>query len=126
MRVVVVNLSKKKSFRKSKRIVSAVLPSITIRVNLGDVPRRVLLVLLKNLKSSASRGTQLKVFFEDNQGYHGFKCVEIGPRGVQVEPFVLARSSLDPELSMAGWLEQTPSSKVKRKTIEKSITYNFE
>lgn len=119
MLVVVVNSSRKKSFRRSKRIVSAVLPSVTIRVNLGHLPKRVLLQLIENLKQSATRGTNLKLFFEDKTGFFGLKCVEIGPRSVAIEPFVLAASSLDDELAESEWLVTTLVPTAKEKAVKK-------
>lgn len=102
--VVVVNLSKKKTFRKSKRIVSAVLPQVSKRVNLGDIPVRVLLELIRKLKEAASRGTKVKIFYEAKQGYVGMKCVEVGSPSNSLEPFVMCDSNLDPQLRMAGWI----------------------
>lgn len=119
MLVVVVNSSRKKSFRRSKRIVSAVLPSVTIRVNLGHLPKRVLLQLIENLKQSATRGTNVKLFFEDKTGFFGLKCVEIGPRSVAMEPFVLAASGLDEELAVNEWLVTTLVPTAKEKAVKK-------
>lgn len=115
MLVVVVNESRKKSFRRSKRVISSVLPSITIRVNIGNLPRRVAIQLIENLKTSATRGTKVKLFLEDKAGYFGLKCVEVGPRSVSTEPFVMAASSIDDELQANKWLVTTlvPSKKEK-------------
>jgi hypothetical protein len=93
--VVVINNSRKKSFRKSKRIVSSVLPAITIRINLGDAPQRVILQLLKNLRESASRATRLSIFIQDKGSYHGWKCVEIGKPSPALADFKFSGGTLD-------------------------------
>ena len=103
MLIIIVNQSKKKSFLKSKRLISSVLPEINPRLNLGDIPKRVLMKLLKDLRTSASRGTSLKIFMASKQSYHGFKCVEIGKPSYHLEPFTLSSSTFDTELFELGF-----------------------
>jgi hypothetical protein len=106
--VIVVNLSRKKAYRASKRVVAAVLPQITIRLNIGSVPQRVLIQLVKALRESANRGTCLKIFFEDRLGYHGVKCLEIGKTGNWLKRFVYCESSIDERLRLEGLLPKLP------------------
>ena len=109
MLVVILNLSRKKSFRKSKRKLASVLPSATPRMHLGDIPKRVLFPLINELRKTASRGTQIKIFVEDRAGYHGWKCVEIGRHSFHLESFVFTESTLHNELADRGWLSKYPS-----------------
>ena len=119
MLVTVINLSRKKSFRTSKRIVSIVLPQVSKRVNLGYVPRRVVLELVRNLRKSATRFTCVKLFFADSRGYHGMKCLEIGKPAPWLQSFVYCESSLDSELKMEGWLPAIPLSDIDLKIVNK-------
>lgn len=99
MIVVILNLSKKKSFRTSKRIISEVLQPITNRLNIGDIPKRVLVVLLKNLKTNVTKGTSIQIFIESkNIGFRGFKGVQIGVKKVLNEDFFEAKSLIDMDL----------------------------
>ena len=103
MLVIIINQSKKKSFLKSKRLISSVLPEINLRINLGDIPKRVLMSLLKELRLTASRATNLKIFIESKKSYHGFKCVEIGKPSFHLEPFTTSSSTFDTELFEVGF-----------------------
>lgn len=97
----IINCSKKKSFRSSKRIITQVLPSVTNRVNLGCLPKRVLFKLIKNLRLNATKGTSIKIFFEaKGLGYRGYKCIEIGVKSPKLEPFVFSSSRMDGELKL--------------------------
>ncbi|TKW75092.1 MAG: hypothetical protein DI543_23230 [Bradyrhizobium icense] len=97
--VTVINYSKKKSFRSSKRIVTRVLPSVTNRVNIGCLPKRVLLKLIRNLRNNVTKGTSVKVFFEaKGVGYRGYKCIEIGRKTEHLAPFAFSISRIDDDL----------------------------
>lgn len=120
MLVVVVNLSRRKAYRTSKRIISAVLPQITIRLNLGRVPKRVLLELVSKLRNSASRGSCVKIFFEDTKAHHGMKCLEVGKTAAWLNKFIYCESSIDAELALRGWLAKLPLIKLKNKKPDKS------
>lgn len=124
MRIVAINLSRKKAYRKSKRILASVLPTITIRTHLGDMPRRAIWALVQKLRETANRGTRLQLFIEDRDGYHGWKCLEIGKHTNQVNPFVYGPSAMDNELVERGWLANPPPPKLKnpKKSIDKSST----
>lgn len=99
--VTIINCSKKKSFRSSKRIVTRVLPSVTNRVNIGCLPKRVLLKLIKNLRNNTTKGTSIKVFFEAKVlGYRGYKCIEIGRKSEHLEQFTFATSRIDEDLKL--------------------------
>lgn len=50
MIVMVINSSKKKSFRSSKRLIAEVLQPITNRVAIGDIPKRILIDFILKLK----------------------------------------------------------------------------
>ena len=73
---MVVNRSRKKAFRRTKRMVTAVLPSISNRVNIGNLPKRVLLELVKNLRHGTTKGVCIQLFFDERQGFRGFKCID--------------------------------------------------
>lgn len=98
MIVIVANLSKKKAFRRTKRLVSEILPQIELRTNIGNIPKRVLFKLIKNLRIATTKGVCIRLFFEDSQGFRGFKCIEFGKKSYLVEDFVNAKSILDIEL----------------------------
>lgn len=101
--VTVVNYSKKKSFRSSKRLITQVLPSITNRVNLGCLPKRILLRFIKNLKRNATKGTSVKIFFEaKGLGCRGYKCIEVGTKSSHLEPFTFSSSRIDQDLKLEG------------------------
>lgn len=109
MLVVILNQSRKKSFRKSKRKIASVLPNAVPRVHLGDIPKRVLFSLIEDLRKTASRATQIKIFVQDRAGYHGWKCIEIGRHSFNLDSFVFIESTLHNELADLGWLTKYPS-----------------
>lgn len=99
MIIVVINSSKKKAFRKSKRIVTSVVQPISNRISLGDVPKRVLIELAKNLRLATTRGTSIQIFFESrNIGFRGFKCIQIGKIKPHLEEFTTSKSLIDIDL----------------------------
>ncbi len=99
MNVIIINSSKKKAFRKSKRIISAVIPSVTNRVSLADIPKRILIELIKNLKLATTRGTSIQIFFESkNLGFRGFKCIQVGVEKNNLAEFVNSKSLIDKDL----------------------------
>ena len=98
MNIIILNLSKKKSFRQTKRMISMVVPPITNRVNIGDLPKRVIIRLIKNLKEKVNRGTNIKIFIESKEGFRGFKCFEIGKKSNDFEFWINSKSFLDKEI----------------------------
>jgi hypothetical protein len=101
---VVMNRSRKKAFRRTKRLVTTVLPSISNRVNIGDVPKRVLLELVKNLRHGTTKGVCIQLFFEEKEGFRGFKCIEFGTKSYRVKDFVNVDSRFDLDLAAKGLL----------------------
>lgn len=97
MKILILNNSRKKSFRQTKRIISAILPAINNRLNIGDLPKRIIIQLLKELKGMVNRGTSIQIFIEDASGYQGFKLVEIGKIKIHLEFFKIA-CGLDKDL----------------------------
>lgn len=96
MIIIIVNSSKKKAFRRSKRIISAVIQPISNRIAIGDIPKRVLLRLCVNLKFSVTKGTSVQIFIESkNIGFRGFKCIQIGSIKNNLEEFSTAKSLID-------------------------------
>lgn len=87
MIVLILNRSRKKKFRSTKRIISSVLPSITNRLNIGDIPQRVIIQLIKDLKMKAGRGISIEIYIQDKTAYHGFKLVQIGKKMNHVDIF---------------------------------------
>ena len=104
MIVVIFNQSRKKSFRRTKRIVTAVLPPINNRMNIGDVPKRVLIQLVKNLRDGTTKGVSIQLFFEEKDGFRGFKCIEFGKKSNQVIDFVRVNSRFDFDLAAKGFV----------------------
>ena len=99
MLVFVVNASKKKAFRRTKRIIASVLQPISNRIALGDVPKRVLIAFIKNLKSNTTKGTSVQIFIESkNIGFRGFKCIQVGTIKLNLEEFTTAKSLIDKDL----------------------------
>lgn len=88
MIVIVHNKSRKKSFRTTKRIISTVLPAIDIRINLGDIPERVLNTLIEELRKTVNRGTNIKIFIKKHNGFSGFKMIEIGKKDKYLHNFL--------------------------------------
>lgn len=80
MIVLIFNKSRKKSFRRTKRIISSVLPPLSNRLNIGSIPRRIILQLIDDLKKVVNRGTKIEFYIEDSDGYMGFKMVSIGKK----------------------------------------------
>lgn len=105
MIVLILNRSRKKSFRGSKRIISSVLPSITNRLNIGDIPQRIIIQLIKDLKNKVNRGTSIEVYIQDKSSYHGFKLVQIGKVNKKVELFTIP-SKLDLTLINEGIIKK--------------------
>ena len=90
---------------------SCVLPAISNRVNIGDIPKRVLLELVKNLRHGTTKGVCIQLFFADSQGFRGFKCLEFGTKDIKLADFVNVDSRIDLDLAAKGLLS-TP--KVER------------
>ena len=97
MLILILNNSRKKSFRQTTRIISSVLPTITNRLNVGNIPKRIIIDLIKNLKSKTNRGTSIQVFIEESSGYHGFKLVQIGKLKKHLDLFEI-ETKIDKEL----------------------------
>lgn len=87
MKVLIYNRSRKKRFRSTKRIISSVLPSISNRLNIGNVPKRVIEQLILQLKMVSGRGTAIEIYIENSDGYHGFEVVFIGKKNSKVDIF---------------------------------------
>lgn len=95
MFVVIQNKSKGKSYRKTKRIISMVLPKVDIRLNIGDIPLRVLEKLIKNLKCEVNRGTNIKIFIKTASGFLGTTLIEIGKKEKYLENFTLSNKHFE-------------------------------
>jgi hypothetical protein len=61
--ICVQNSSDGKSYTETKRVVGSVIPRMDIRLNIGDVPKRVLLKLIKDLRGIANKSTEIKIYF---------------------------------------------------------------
>ena len=85
-------------------MISAVLPTISNRVNIGDVPKRVLVELVKNLRHGTTKGVCIQLFFEEKQGFRGFKCIEFGTKLARLCDFVNTDSRFDLDLAAKGLL----------------------
>lgn len=105
MLILILNRSRKKSFRNSKRMISSVLPSITNRLNIGNLPKRIAFQLIKDLKKKVNRGTSIEFYIEDKSAYHGFKLIQIGKVNKKVELFTIP-SKLDLFLINEGILKK--------------------
>jgi len=104
--VVVHNQSSRKAFRRTKRIITAVLPAVGHRLNLGDVPKRVLLALTSKLRDATTKGTCVKMFVADSSAYRGFKCIEFGTKSPALMEFTYSRSKLDIDLIAKGLISR--------------------
>ena len=98
MKIIIINRSTKLSLNTTQKIISQVLEPIYRRVNAGDIPMRVLIQLIKNLKKIATKSTSIKVFISTDIGYKGFKCIEIGKPHAVYEKYTHALSHIDKEL----------------------------
>lgn len=98
-----MNSSKKKAFRRTKRIIAAVIQSVSNRISIGDVPKRILIELLKKLKMSVTKGTSIQIFIESkNIGFRGYKCIQIGSIKKNLEDFTETKSLIDKDLHLNG------------------------
>ena len=100
--ICVQNSSKGNSYRESKRVIASVIPKAAIRLNIGDVPKRVLLKLIRDLRKAATKNTEIKIYFPDKGAFRGVKCVEIGRSDAQVSVFKNSASKLDSDLKEIG------------------------
>ena len=80
MFVIIENKSKFKCFRKTKRLITSVLPLVDKRLNIGDIPERVLEKLIIELRKLTSRGTNIKIFIYRKQFANKFELIEIGKK----------------------------------------------
>lgn len=80
MFIVIHNKSKGRVFRKTKRIITSVLPLVDKRLNIGDLPLRVLNQLIENLKKCASQGLNIKIFIYKKQYAFKFELIELGKK----------------------------------------------
>jgi len=81
MKIAVLNKSRGKSFKVTKRLLSQVVQPIDLRFYIDDIPERVIQQLITNLNSIANKNTSIKIFISDNSsgsGYRGFRVIEIG------------------------------------------------
>ena len=106
MIVVVHNQSTRRAFRRTKRIITAVLPAVGIRLNLGDVPKRVMLALTGKLRDATTKGTCVKMFVADSSAYRGFKCIEFGTKAPVLAEFTYSRSKFDIDLIAKGLISR--------------------
>lgn len=99
MIIIILNSSKKKSFRRTKRIIAEVVQPISNRISIGDIPKRVIISLCKNLKNNVTKGTSIQIFIESkNIGFRGFKGLQIGTQKNNIEEFILSKSLIDKDL----------------------------
>lgn len=98
MDVIVVNKSKGKVFRSTRRIIGALLVPITKRVHIGSMPRRALKVMLRNLRAESRRGINIKVLYSSKAGYHGFKGIELGGGESFFVMFKASKTKVDNDL----------------------------
>jgi hypothetical protein len=87
MIILIYNRSRKKRFRSTKRIISSVLPSISNRLNIGSIPKRVIEELILDLKKFSGRGTAIEIYIENKDGYHGFELCTIGKFNQRLDIF---------------------------------------
>lgn len=80
MYVVIQNKSKKKVFRKTKRLITSIIPLVDKRLNIGDIPERILFQLIDDLKRMSSRGMNVKIFIYNKQNSFKFDLIEIGKK----------------------------------------------
>lgn len=87
MIILIYNRSRKKRFRSTKRVISSVLPSISNRLNIGNIPKRVIEELILDLKKFSGRGTAIEIYIENKDGYHGFEICMIGKFNQRLDIF---------------------------------------
>lgn len=87
MIILIYNRSRKKRFRSTKRIISSVLPSISNRLNIGSIPKRVIESLILDLKKISGRGTAIEIYIENKDGYNGFELCTIGKFNKRLDIF---------------------------------------
>lgn len=87
MFIVINNKSKGKSFRRTKRIISTVLPKVDLRLNMGEIPLRILEQLIENLRRNVTKGTKVKIFIATSSGFSGATLIEIGEKDKYLENF---------------------------------------
>ncbi len=110
MKVVIFNKSRKKRLIKTNRILSCLLFKISNRVYIGDIPSRIIVDLIKELKQFSGRGTAIKIFIESKSGFYGFYLVEIGKKEILYENFVYSDTNIKEQLR-----ELIPNSETNKK-----------
>ena len=95
MIIIILNKSKKKSFRTSRRIINKVLPRVDLRLNVGNIPLRVLVKLVDDLKKTTTKGTSIKIFVENKNGYHKMNIIQIGTKHSYLEIFEMTKSNYE-------------------------------
>lgn len=74
-------------------MISSVLPQISNRVSIGNVPKRIAIKLVEDLRKNVNRGAKIEFYIEDLDSYMGFKMIPIGKKSK--ESFFDIKTSLD-------------------------------
>ncbi len=108
MITIVINKSRKRKLKQTKRVLSSLLFRINHRTHIGDIPSRVLIKLIKDLRKYSGRGINIKVFIESKEGYNGFKLIEIGKNEDNFEMLTNSSSKIDDKLKKEGIIKTKP------------------
>lgn len=90
MIVLVIDFSKKKSFKKNSLILGLNLWRIKNRIYVGNLPLRVIQKMLKDIRSTATKCTSVATFSADKKSHTGWRVqiVGVGELNEFLSPFV--------------------------------------
>ncbi len=111
MLIIVFNKSRKRRLKQTKRILSNILFPVYDRLHLGNIPSRNIIDLIKKLKTHSGSGTNIKIFIESKEGYHGVKLISIGKKDEKLRIMELSKSKIDEKLIKEKIIEKYPNFK---------------
>lgn len=95
MIIIILNKSKNNSFKKSKRIINKVLNPIDLRINMGNLPKRVIIKLISDLKLIRTKNTNICIFIENKNCFSNFNLIEIGKKNNYLNIFKMFSEELN-------------------------------
>jgi hypothetical protein len=80
MKMIIVDSSKGVFRKKSEKELKSICVQIAPRTYIGDLPMRSIKALIERFKPNATKSTNIVFLIESNDGYHGWKCFQIGKK----------------------------------------------
>ena len=73
MNIIVFDNSGGKSWKHSRRLFSSLLPTLTDRIFVGRLSKRVIESMIYDLKGKISRRSEILLLISNKSGYHGWE-----------------------------------------------------